>query len=346
MFTFTPQMKIAVVILNWNGISYLKRFLPGVVKSCEGIATVVIADNASTDGSLAYLSQNFPSVTVIQNDENYGFAKGYNLALQQIEAEYYILLNNDIEVTPGWIEPVVDLMDHDPSIGACQPKILSQTEKSKFEYAGAAGGFIDHFGYPFCRGRIFQAVETDHGQYNDTREIFWATGACMFVRAKCYHEVEGLDDDFFAHMEEIDFCWRIKHLGYKVMYCGQSVVYHVGGGSLDKSSPRKTYLNMRNNSTMLYKNLPRERLYPVFIIRFFLDLAASLKFLLDGGFGHFKAVSRAQIGFYFSYRKNRAKRGKIQHRRVSQIFHGNIVFIHFLKRIKAFSQLNPDKFSI
>lgn len=339
-------MKIAVVILNWNGISYLKQFLPGVVKSCDGVASIVVADNASTDGSVTFLQQNFPNVIIHHNDQNYGFAKGYNLALRAVNAEYYILLNNDVEVYPGWIEPVIKLMDGDPNIAACQPKILSQKEKNKFEYAGAAGGFIDQFGYPFCRGRIFQAIETDYGQYDDTREVFWATGACMFVRAKYYHEVGGLDDDFFAHMEEIDFCWRLKHQGYKVMYCGISTVYHVGGGSLDKSSPRKTYLNMRNNSTMLYKNLPREQLYPVFFSRFFLDLIASFKFLLDGGFGHFKAVSRAQIGFYFSYKKNRVKRSQIQHKAVSQIYLGNIVYGHFLKRIKTFTKLNLKKFSI
>jgi len=339
-------MKIAVVILNWNGLLYLKQFLPNLVKSCDGVATVMIADNASTDDSVAFLEQNFPTVQILRNNENFGFAKGYNLALRQIDAEYFVLLNNDVEVTPGWIEPIIRLMDQDQTIAACQPKILSQKEKNKFEYAGAAGGFIDQFGYPFCRGRIFQAIEIDEGQYDDTREIFWATGACMFVRSKCYHEVEGLDDDFFAHMEEIDFCWRLKHLGYKVMYSGQSRVYHVGGGSLDKSSPRKTYLNMRNNSIMLYKNLPREQLYPVFFSRFFLDLAASFKFLLDGGFSHFLAVSRAQIGFYFSYKRNRLKRSQIQHKAVSQIYLGNIVFDHFLKRIRTFSKLNPKKFSI
>jgi len=339
-------MKTAVVILNWNGKSYLQQFLPGVVKSCEGLATVVVADNASTDDSINYLKQNFPNVQIIQNADNFGFAKGYNLALKQLDAQYYILLNNDVEVTTGWIEPVIELMDNDHKIAACQPKILSQKEKTKFEYAGAAGGFIDQFGYPFCRGRLFQELETDHGQYDDTREIFWATGACMFVRAKYYHEAGGLDDDFFAHMEEIDFCWRIKHLGYKVMYCGQSTIYHVGGGSLDKSSARKTYLNMRNNIIMLYKNLPREQLYPVFFSRFFLDLIASFKFLLDGGFDHFMAVSRAQIGFYFSYKKNRVKRNMINHKSVSQIYLGNIVFNHFLKRVKTFSHLNSGKFSV
>jgi len=338
-------MKVAVVILNWNGLKFLTRFLPRVVETTSGIADVIVADNASTDGSVEFLKLNFPKVQIIQNPDNSGFAKGYNQALKQIDAEYYVLLNSDIEVTENWIEPVIQLMDSDPLVAACQPKILSFQQKNYFEYAGAAGGFIDHLGYPFCRGRIFQSIEEDKGQYDNTTEIFWASGACMFVRANFYHETGGLDNDFFAHMEEIDLCWRFKHLGYKIMFCPLSKVYHVGGGTLAKISAWKTYLNMRNNSTMLYKNLPREQIYPVFITRLFLDFVASLKFLIDGGFKDFIAVTRAHIGFYFSYKKNRIKREQIHHRYVSGIYQGSIVYDHFLKNRKKFSQLNPEKFS-
>lgn len=338
-------MNAAVVILNWNGKKYLEQFLPRVLETSAGVAGVYVADNASTDDSVNFLKMNFPSVTIIRNEKNLGFAEGYNQALAKIDAKFYILLNSDIEVTDNWLEPVLDLMENDRNIGACQPKILSFHEKEKFEYAGAGGGYIDQFGYPFCRGRIFQSIENDHAQYDDVQEVFWASGACMFVRADLYHRLGGLDGDFFAHMEEIDFCWRLKHAGYKVMYCGRSKVYHIGGGSLDKSSPRKTYLNIRNNSIMLYKNLPREQLYPVFFSRFFLDMMASLKFLIDGGFNHFVAVARAHLGFYFSYKKNRVKRSRITHGYVSGIYKGNIVFDHFLHGVKKFSQLNFRKFS-
>lgn len=338
-------MKTAVVILNWNGRKFLEMFLPRVVETCAGIADVVVADNGSSDDSVAFLEENFPEVRLIQNAENGGFAKGYNQALEQIESEYYVLLNSDIEVTDGWIEPVIELMDSDGQIAACQPKILSYHEKNKFEYAGAAGGFIDKYGYPFCRGRIFQSIEKDTGQYDDNVEVFWATGACMFVRAKYYHELGGLDNDFFAHMEEIDLCWRLKHKGYKIMYCGGSTVYHIGGGSLNKTSARKTYLNMRNNATMLYKNLPRKKLYSTFFYRFVLDFAAAMKFLIDGGFKHFIAVLRAHIGFYFSYKKNRSKRKRIKHKKVSLIYQGNIVVDHFAGGVKKFSQLDEGKFS-
>jgi len=337
-------MKTAIVILNWNGRKFLDMFLPKVLETSRGIADVFVADNGSADDSVNFLQNNFPEVKVIENGANLGFATGYNRALSQIEAEYYVLLNSDIEVAENWIEPIIKLMDSDKTIAACQPKILSYHQRNKFEYAGAAGGFIDRYGYPFCRGRIFQAIEQDSGQYDDVTEIFWATGACLFVRADLYHKAGGLDDDFFAHMEEIDLCWRLKHLGYKIMYCGESTIYHIGGGSLDKSAPRKTYLNIRNNSTLLYKNLPKNELYPVFLARFFLDLIAAFKFLIDGGFKHFAAVARAHIGFYFSYKKNRLKRSRIDHRKVLQIYQGNIAIDHFFKGKKKFSQLNKSRF--
>ena len=337
-------MKTAVIILNWNGKKYLEMFLARVVETCKGVADVIVADNCSDDGSVDFLKKTFHEVRIIQNPENGGFAKGYNQALEQVDAEFYVLLNSDIEVTDGWIEPVIELMESDEQIAACQPKVLSYYEKDKFEYAGAAGGFIDMYGYPFCRGRIFQSIEEDHGQYDDNTEVFWATGACMFIRSKYFHNIGGFDNDFFAHMEEIDICWRLKHEGFKIMYCGASKIYHIGGGSLNKSSARKTYLNMRNNATMMYKNLPRKQLYPVFFFRFILDFAAAMKFLIDGGFKHFVAVSRAHIGFYFSYKKNRSKRKQINHQKVSLIYQGNIVFDHFINRIKKFSQLDPRKF--
>lgn len=338
-------MKTAIVILNWNGRLFLEAFLPGILKSAEGIASVIIADNQSTDDSIPFLQSKFPDVKIIHTGGNYGYAGGYNRALAQIDATYFVLLNSDIEVTQNWIAPIIQLMDSDSSIAACQPKILSFKNRDQFEYAGAGGGFIDRFGYPFCRGRIFQSMETDSGQYDDTAEIFWASGACLFVRADYYKEAGGLDEDFFAHMEEIDICWRMKQLGYKIMYCGKSEVYHVGGGSLDKSSPKKTYLNIRNNNTMLYKNLPANQLYPVFIARFFLDLMAAVKFLIDGGVRHFGAVVRAHLGFYFSMKKNRKKRKSIQKRNVSAIYGGNIVVSHFFKGVKYFKDLSPDKFS-
>ncbi len=320
-------------------------FLPKVLETSSGIASVFVADNGSGDDSIAFLKNHFPQVSIIELGKNLGFASGYNRALEQIKADYYVLLNSDIEVTDRWLEPVIKLMENDPTVAACQPKILSYHHRNMFEYAGAAGGFIDRFGYPFCRGRIFQSIEEDKGQYDDIAEIFWATGACLFVKARQFHEAGGLDDDFFAHMEEIDICWRLKHKGYRVMYCGESTVYHIGGGSLDKSSPRKTYLNIRNNSILLYKNLPQDQLYKVFFFRFFLDMMASFKFLIDGGFKHFIAVARAHIGFYFSYKKNRIKRNNIQHRQVPQIYRENIAIDHFFKGKKIFSQLKKEKFS-
>ena len=305
-------MRVAVVILNWNGKKFFEKFLPSLLENSSNKADIIVADNASSDGSADYLKSNFPAVRIIQHDKNFGFAKGYNLALAQVEADYYILLNSDIEVTPNWIQPVIDLMESDASIAACQPKIRSYDEPQKFEYAGAAGGFIDKYGYPFCRGRMFLSIEEDDGQYDDTIEIFWATGACMFVRASLFHKFGGLDEDFFAHMEEIDFCWRLKNEGYKIMYCPQSVVYHIGGGTLPKISWRKTYLNFRNNCILLYKNLPDNLLLEVFAKRLVLDGIAAMKFLITAGFKDFFAVSKAHFSFYSSLSKTRQKRKKIE----------------------------------
>lgn len=274
----------------------LERFLPSVVEH-SGSAEVVIADNGSTDDSLAFLATHYPTLRVIPFDHNYGFADGYNRALAQIEADYYVLLNDDVEVTPHWTEPVVEMMEQEGDIAVAQPKLLMYDQRDTFEYAGAAGGFIDRYGYPFCRGRLFNNLERDEGQYDDRCEIFWASGAAMFVKADVWKKLGGLDGDFFAHMEEIDFCWRVKNAGYRVMYCPDSVVYHVGGGTLPKSSPHKSYLNFRNNRAMLYKNLPQSRLFPTLALRYLLDWVAAASFLLQGHGKECQAVFKAHQSF-------------------------------------------------
>lgn len=338
--------KVAVVILNYNGRSFLERFLPNVIENTDDkLAEIVVADNASTDDSVAFMRESFPNIRLIINDFNGGFATGYNLALRQIEAEYYVLLNSDIEVTPHWIEPIIEFMDARPDVAACQPKILSYYEREKFEYAGAAGGFIDRYGYPFCRGRLFQHLESDHGQYDEVAEVFWATGACMFVRAERYLQEGGLDDSFFAHMEEIDFCWRMKNLGLKIYCCPQSVVYHIGGGTLPKSSARKTFLNFRNNLSLLYKNLPQKRVFGVLLYRVFLDWVAAVKFLCGGSFADFWAVIRAHVAFYGRLSSLRKVRAQLPHGQVSQMYQKNIVFENFLKGKKCYSELDPKQFS-
>lgn len=331
--------KTALVILNYNGVKFLKKFLPEVIEYSSDDAEIWIADNCSTDGSVELLKEQFEGVNIIQNTTNGGFATGYNVALRQIKADYYILLNSDIEVTANWISPVIELMESDNTIGACQPKIRSYFQKEKFEYAGASGGYIDKYGYPFCRGRIFQSLENDEGQYDDSTEVFWATGACMFVRADIFHQLDGFDDDFFAHMEEIDFCWRMKSLGSKVMVCPSSTVYHVGGGTLPVGSARKTYLNFRNNFVLLYKNLPSDKLFPVLTIRLFLDGMAGVKFLLQGGFSDFIAVIRAHIYFYRNWQHIKRKRKETVRNVVSKIYEGNIVVDHYLLRKKKYTDL-------
>lgn len=336
------KVKTAVVILNWNGKRFLEQFLPFVISRSHNQAAIIVADNASTDGSVEMLKNNFPEVEIIINPTNAGYAGGYNQALKRVDAEYYILLNSDIEVGENWIEPVIAMMDADPSIAACQPKIRSYQDPESFEYAGAAGGFIDTFGYPFCRGRLFQTIEKDNGQFDDPCEIFWATGACLFVRAEIFHAAGGFDADFFAHMEEIDLCWRIKNMKYKVMYCPDSIVYHIGGGTLPKNSPKKTYLNMRNNLYLLFKNLPANKLFPVLFTRFILDGIASFKFLIDGGLKDFMAVVKAHFSFYANFNKMRRKRKNIQSQ-TTGIFHGNIVWEYYVLRKKTFKEL-PDRF--
>ena len=340
-------MKVAVVILNYNGRKFLEEFLPNVIANCDSaLAEIVVADNASTDDSVAFMREHFHEIRLIENGSNGGFSTGYNLALRQIEAQYYVLLNSDIEVTPHWIEPVIALMDADPQIAACQPKILSYYHKDQFEYAGASGGFIDKYGYPFCRGRVFQNLEVDTHQYDEPKEVFWATGACMFVRADLYHQMGGLDDSFFAHMEEIDLCWRLKNSGYKVYCCPQSWVYHIGGGTLPKNSPRKTYLNFRNNLSLLVKNLPERRVKRTILYRIFLDWVAADKFLFEGCFKDFWMVFKAHWDFYRRLKSLRAKRRENTHQLVSCIYKRNIVFDSIVKGKKKFSELKESDFTL
>ena len=292
-------MQVAVVILNWNGEQMLRDFLPSVVEhsvlpDAMGEAVVYVADNGSTDGSLALLADEFPMVRTIVFDENYGFAEGYNKAFEQIDAEYAVLLNSDVEVTPGWLLPIVEYMEIHPEVAVCQPKLMAYHRKEEFEYAGAMGGYLDRYGYPYCRGRIFDTVEKDLHQYDADVPLLWATGACLMVRLPIYKEVGGLDGRFFAHMEEIDLCWRLRCRGYEVRSVAESVVYHVGGATLNAGNPRKTFLNFRNNLLMLYKNLPEGELRKVLFVRALLDYVAAAMFLLKGEWGNVKAVFRAR----------------------------------------------------
>ncbi|MGM9702574.1 MAG: glycosyltransferase family 2 protein [Prevotella sp.] len=291
--------KIAVVILNWNGATMLRQYLGDVIRySVDDDAVVYVADNASTDDSIELLRREYPQCRVIQLDRNWGFAEGYNKALKQIEAEYYLLLNSDVRVTHHWLQPLVEFMDNHPEVAACQPKLLSVADNDSFEYAGASGGFIDRYGYPFCRGRIFDTVERDNGQYDTPSSILWATGAALLIRSTDYWQAGGLDGRFFAHNEEIDLCWRLRIMGRKIYCIPESYVYHVGGGTLPKNNPMKTYLNFRNNLTMLYKNLPDSELRHVMRMRWFLDYLAAFQMLILGrNLGDFRAVFRARRAF-------------------------------------------------
>ena len=295
-------MKVAVVILNWNGEQMLRQFLPSVVEHSVlpetlGEAVVYVADNGSTDASLALLETEFPMVRTIVFKENYGFADGYNKAFEQIDAKYAVLLNSDVEVSAGWLTPLVEYMDAHPQVGACQPKLMAYHQRNEFEYAGAMGGYLDRYGYPYCRGRIFDTIEKDYGQYDTDVPLLWATGACLMARLATYKEVGGLDGRFFAHMEEIDLCWRLRCRGYEVRSVASSVVYHVGGATLNAGHPRKTFLNFRNNLLMLYKNLPDSDLHGVLFVRALLDYVAAAMFLLKGEWGSVKAVFQARKEF-------------------------------------------------
>ena len=327
--------KIAVVILNWNGAKLLEQFLPSVMLYSDE-AKIYVADNASTDDSIAVIKEKFPSVTIIQNDGNYGFATGYNIALDQVEEEYYALVNSDIEVTENWLAPILSILDNQANIGIIQPKILDYKNKTLFEYAGAAGGFIDQYGYPYCRGRIFDSIEKDNGQYNDALEIFWASGACFFIRKEVFRILNGFDDDFFAHQEEIDLCWRAFNLGYKAKYTPDSVVYHVGGATLNESNPKKTFLNFRNSLLMLTKNLPENKLFPIILVRLMLDGLAGIQFIFKGKFVHCWAIIKAHFHFYHLINRNLKKRKGNQS---ESYYHSkSIIYSYFIKNGTVFEK--------
>ncbi|MCL9805247.1 glycosyltransferase family 2 protein [Flavobacterium amniphilum] len=327
--------KTAVVILNWNGVKLLEQFLPSVVQYSPE-ATIYVADNASTDTSIEFVKEHYPSVKIIQNKGNYGFARGYNEALVSVEEDIYVLVNSDIEVTENWLVPALDLFEKEPYTAIIQPKILDYKNKAYFEYAGAGGGFIDKYAYPYCRGRIFETIEKDRGQYNDTREIFWASGACFFIRKNVYRELKGFDADFFAHQEEIDLCWRAFNSGYTVKYCGESTVYHVGGATLQTGNPQKTYLNFRNSLWMMLKNLPKGKLFPVMFARLILDGIAGVRFMTQGRFKHVWAIVRAHFNVYFTIFKFLKKRGLQQDENYYKI--NSIVYRYFAKNGKLFAE--------
>lgn len=333
---------VCVVILNWNGKVFLERFLPSVKKHTPEWVSLVVADNGSVDESVSFLKQYHPDVFIIDLKENLGYAGGYNAALSHLDASYYVLLNSDIEVAPAWIEPVIKLMEADHTIAACQPKILSYHDQTLFEYAGASGGFLDKYGYPFCRGRIFNTLERDIGQYDEAREVFWATGACMFVRANAFRAVGGFDENFFAHMEEIDMCWRLQNTGYKIMVCPKSKVFHVGGGTLPKSSPYKTFLNFRNSLWMLAKNLPPGKFYPTMIIRLGLDKLAAIHFLLKGQFKDCLAVFRAYMAFCKQLRSLRKSGRNTPEIPPALLYKRSIVLQYYLFGKKRFPELKID----
>lgn len=336
--------KIAVVILNWNGKALMEKFLPSVVAHTPtDRAEIIVADNGSTDDSIEMLKVKFPTVGLIRLDKNYGFAEGYNQALKQIDSEYTVLLNSDIEVTPGWLDAPIAAMNADPAIAGAQPKIRAQRNKEYFEYAGAAGGYIDRYGYPYCRGRVLHIIEKDNGQYDTPADLLWATGACLFVRTAIYKEAGGLDAGFFAHQEEIDLCWRLRARGYRLVCTPASVVYHVGGATLNAESPRKTFLNFRNSLLMLYKNLPEKELNHVMRVRFWLDYVAAAKFLLSGHWSNARAVYEARKAFHEllpSYACKRTEnRAKTLLTDIPELRKGSLIVAFYLQGKKKFADL-------
>ena len=342
-------MDIAIIILNWNGRHWLERFLPTVLRHSPH-ASVIVADNASTDGSLQWLAANFSQVRTIALEKNHGFAGGYNEALKQVKADRYVLLNSDVEVTEGWLDGMNKMLDRDPQMAACQPKVLSQRDRDRFEHAGAAGGFIDRNGYPFCRGRIFEVTEFDQGQYDDDREVFWATGACMMIRAEAFHAAGGFDPALFAHMEEIDLCWRLRRTGWRIGYTSASTVYHVGGGALGYGSPRKTYLNFRNSLIVLTKNLHTGRLAMKLLRRLVLDGCAALKFLFEGHGAHAWQVFRAHLAFYKRLPAVLRQRRSLQRTERSPdltgLYRRSIAYDRFILGRKKFSELDQSAFTL
>ena len=331
-------MKTAIVILNWNGQKLLEQFLPSVVNFSSQLADVYIADNASTDNSVAYVKSFFPSVKIINNAVNGGYAKGYNDALSKIDADIYCLLNSDVEVTENWLQPILDIFKSDAKTAIVQPKLLDFKNPSKFEYAGAGGGFVDLFGYPYCRGRVFNNLETDTKQFNDVEDIFWASGACLFIRAKVYHQINGLDEDYFAHQEEIDLCWRTHNMGFKVKYVGNSTVYHLGGATLQETNPQKTYLNFRNSLLNVVKNVPKKWFLFVVFSRLLLDGIAGIKFILELRPIHTFAILKAHLSFYKNFLKFLGKRRKLQKKQDYNL-HTSIVWQYFVLGRKKFKEL-------
>ncbi len=336
---------VAVVILNWNGRKYLERFLPFLMDTTYPNLQFIVADNGSTDDSLAFLTENYPAIIQLHNAVNEGFANGYNLALQQVNAAYYVLLNSDVEVTPGWIDPVIKLMENNPGIGACQPKILSWNHKNLFEYAGGAGGWIDAFGYLFCRGRIFDICEQDSGQYEDMAPVFWASGCAFFVRSEIFHQLHGFDPYLFAHQEEIDLCWRMQLSGYQIYVCPLSVVYHVGGGSLPQGNPRKIYFNYRNSLIILFRNYPlSERIWKI-PLRLVLDGISGFQQMMNGDFGYLGTVLKAHFGFYRWLLLKKDKKYFPANRKIhlQGIYRGSIVWQYFIKKKKRFTEIIVQK---
>ncbi len=328
-------MKIAIVILNWNGKKLLQQFLPSVVNFSKQ-AKIYVADNASTDDSILFIEEEYPEVTIIKNNKNGGYAKGYNDALTHITADVYCLLNSDIEVTDNWLPPIIDTFKSDKNIAAIQPKILDFKDKSKFEYAGAGGGFIDKYGYPYCRGRIFTAIETDNGQYNNTTPIFWASGACLFVKSSVFHELKGFDEDYFAHQEEIDLCWRIQNIGLKIVYVGTSTVYHVGGATLATQNPKKTFLNFRNSLFNLVKNSPKNKGLHLVFTRLCLDGLAGVQYIFKGKPLHTLAIIKAHLSFYLQLNSMLKKRSRFAKK--ENYYHTkSIVWDYFIKSKETYS---------
>ncbi len=336
--------KTAVVILNWNGQKLLEKFLPVVIKNSQNEnVEVIIADNASSDGSVEFIENKYPEIRLIKFEQNHGFAGGYNHALKQVEADYFVLLNSDISPEPNWLTPLIATMEANKNIGACMPKIRAYNEPHKFEYAGASGGFIDLFGYPFCRGRILNYIEEDKGQYQDPLPVFWASGAALMIRSELYNSTGGLDESFFAHMEEIDLCWRIKNVGYHIMVIPQSEVLHIGGATLSQHNAKKTYLNFRNNLIMMVKNLEPTRLLPILLVRMILDGVAGVHFFAKGEFSHFAAVLKAHFSFYRAMPETLKKRkilaSKRTHTRHKEIYPQSIIWKFYIKRLRKFSEL-------
>lgn len=333
-------MRIAIVILNWNGEVLLERYLPSVVRHTDG-ADIYVIDNASTDTSVQFIESTYPQVKIIVNTENRGFAGGYNEGLRQVDADIYCLLNSDIEVSKNWLRPIKEVFEQMPKISIVQPKILDLMKKDHFEYAGAAGGYLDQLGYPFCRGRIFQSLEPDRGQYDDIREIFWATGACMFIKSELYWKLEGFDEDYFAHQEEVDLCWRAKNEGHSVYYVGTSKVYHLGGSTLSNMNPKKTYLNFRNSLFSITKNLPRRKAFTIILIRLLLDWIAAMRFIFQFKFKHCLAILRAHFSFYRQFRKMYRKREKTNF--ITKYYlTKSVVWSHFVHGVTKFDVLIKD----